>query len=195
MTDDKSTLTRRRVLGGLATVGAAGAVGVGTWAEFSDEESADVTVSAGTLDLKVNGGDTSDGTTFELKKVTPGENGSQTISLENAGNITGVLTGDITDVTSSGSETSEPEKNVDPDNSGDLGQYLELKFSGTDALTNPTWDTLDWYVNHGPFTLDDNMKGDESDDLTIEWRVPSDVGNAIQGDTVTFHVTATLEQK
>ncbi len=58
MADDNSPLTRRRVLGGMATIGAAGAVGAGTWAQFSDTEDATrLTATAGTLDLKVDEND------------------------------------------------------------------------------------------------------------------------------------------
>ncbi|GCF14650.1 hypothetical protein Harman_25850 [Haloarcula mannanilytica] len=54
MSDNNIELTRRRVLGGIATVGAASAaVGAGTFAAFSDtEESTGNTISAGTLDLE-----------------------------------------------------------------------------------------------------------------------------------------------
>ncbi|WP_134668766.1 TasA family protein [Halorussus marinus] len=63
MSDDKSRfeLTRRRLLGGLATTGvAAGGAGAGTWAYFSDTESSDGnSVQAGTMNLDLqNGGST-----------------------------------------------------------------------------------------------------------------------------------------
>ena len=35
---DDNRLTRRRVLGGIGTIGAAGALGAGTWAAYSDTE-------------------------------------------------------------------------------------------------------------------------------------------------------------
>ena len=56
MTDDndKPILTRRRVLGGMATIGAASAVGAGTTAVFNDEESTgDLSFAAGEVDLAV----------------------------------------------------------------------------------------------------------------------------------------------
>jgi predicted ribosomally synthesized peptide with SipW-like signal peptide len=56
MTDDTPELSRRKVLGGLGTIGAAGAIGgAGTMAFFSDEETfANNTLTAGSLDLKVD---------------------------------------------------------------------------------------------------------------------------------------------
>jgi len=49
---DKIELNRRRVLGGLVTIGAAGAAaGAGTFAYFSDTETSENTINAGTLDL------------------------------------------------------------------------------------------------------------------------------------------------
>lgn len=47
MTDEKPQLTRRRVLSGVATIGAANAVGLGTWARSQDTERERVVVQAG----------------------------------------------------------------------------------------------------------------------------------------------------
>ncbi|EMA50260.1 SipW-dependent-type signal peptide-containing protein [Halococcus thailandensis] len=52
--NDKSPLTRRRVLGGMATIGAAGALGAGSWAAFSDRAQTDGTFTAGELDGKIS---------------------------------------------------------------------------------------------------------------------------------------------
>lgn len=57
MTDDTFKLTRRKALGGLTTIGVAGAgAGLGTSALFSDtEEFADNQITAGTMDMRVTG--------------------------------------------------------------------------------------------------------------------------------------------
>jgi hypothetical protein len=47
MSGDTSKLTRRGVLGSIATIGAAGAVGIGTWATSRDSERERVVVQAG----------------------------------------------------------------------------------------------------------------------------------------------------
>ena len=90
MTGNGTTLTRRRVLGGLATVGAgSAAAGAGTMAYFSDSESsADNQVTAGTLDLTVDGGD-ADVSFFTETNVAPGDTGQATLPLSNVGSLTG----------------------------------------------------------------------------------------------------------
>lgn len=55
MSDRNFDLNRRNVLLSMGTVGAAGAMGAGTWAQFTDTETKRVTVKAGSLDLRVDG--------------------------------------------------------------------------------------------------------------------------------------------
>lgn len=79
-------LTRRRVLGGLVTVGAASAAaGAGTFAYFSDSETSENnTVTAGDLTLSVNDGD---GFSYSPENIAPGENFTVTVDIENTGSI------------------------------------------------------------------------------------------------------------
>jgi len=35
----------------------------------------------------------------------------------------------------------------------------------------------------------------DSDDFVVKWEIPTDAGNEIQGDSVEFDVTFTLEQE
>lgn len=84
-------LTRRRVLGGLATIGAASAgAGAGTMALFSDEETnEDNTVSAGTLNLELGGVSSA---AITASAVAPGDAvpaSPATIDLTNAGSVAG----------------------------------------------------------------------------------------------------------
>lgn len=71
MTEEDSKFTRRRVLGGLITVGAASAAaGAGTFALFSDSETSDGnTVQAGTIELTTNEASIS---TFTFDGIKPG---------------------------------------------------------------------------------------------------------------------------
>lgn len=196
MTDDKSMLTRRRVLGGMATIGAAGAVGAGTWASFSDTESATGnSVTAGTLDLTVNGGNIPQGASFTASNVAPGYSTSQTLELMNAGNIAGVLKADFHNLSESGGLNPEPEQKAEggPGNSADLADNLEIKVTGDYGSLGPY--TLTQVVNNTPYELDNNMTGGESGTGTIELSLPSGVGNEIQGDSVSFDLTFTLNQK
>ena len=109
MTDDndKPILTRRRVLGGMATIGAAGAAGAGSWAAFSDEsEPLDATLEAGKIEgsmeytASYNGNEVDetltnvnvpsdvvgDGVEFALTDVKPGDRGSITLDISVNGN-------------------------------------------------------------------------------------------------------------
>jgi len=80
MSDDNTIeLNRRRVLGGLVTVGgAAAAAGAGTFALFSDDETSDSnTIQAGTLDLE----SPETGGTFSIENLVPEDDFSGTISV------------------------------------------------------------------------------------------------------------------
>jgi predicted ribosomally synthesized peptide with SipW-like signal peptide len=132
--NDKGTfeLTRRRALGGLATIGAASAVaGAGTMAAFSDtEESENNGVSAGTLNLEPTG--SSDGSSFNISAsdLAPGE---QTevgyLDLQNVGSIDGELDYAITDVTDieNGRNDAEIEAGDNSGGSGELSNFLEFR--------------------------------------------------------------------
>jgi len=98
MTDEQSSrvrLTRRKVLAGLGTIGAAGAAsGAGTFALFSDSEvSTGNEIDMGTMDLVVrdgkSGGGFSDGVsgTFTIDNAKPGDTMNGSVELKNAGSI------------------------------------------------------------------------------------------------------------
>lgn len=107
MSDNNIELTRRRVLGGIATVGAASAaVGAGTFAAFSDtEQSSGNTVTAGTLDLQLNP-NSSGNTSISFTNIAPGDSGSLVIELGNGGSVDANLASvNIGDAASDGSFT------------------------------------------------------------------------------------------
>ncbi|RJT07084.1 hypothetical protein [Halococcus sp. IIIV-5B] len=83
MTDDKQLLTRRRMLGSVATVGVAGAIGANTWAQFRDDERGNLNATAGSIDLQVNGSDET--AQFDFPSIR--NQGTQTAQLTNAGDL------------------------------------------------------------------------------------------------------------
>jgi len=89
MSDNNIELTRRRVLGGIATVGAASAAaGAGTFAFFSDTEtSTDNAVQAGTVDLNSPNSTVSYSVGDE---IAPGESFTLQIETTYTGSIDGV---------------------------------------------------------------------------------------------------------
>lgn len=89
MSDKKFDLTRRRVLGGMATIGAASAAaGAGTMALFSDSEgSTGNTIQAGTLDLTAG---TTQAFSTNMQNIAPGDvTETLQITLSNVGSLSG----------------------------------------------------------------------------------------------------------
>lgn len=86
--DTSIELNRRRVLGGIATIGAASAaLGAGTFAYFTDEvESNDNSISAGTLTLELDG---SSDWSYTFDDIAPGDPVEISANLENVGSIDG----------------------------------------------------------------------------------------------------------
>ncbi len=197
-------------------VGGVAAAGV-TRAYFSDSEnSTGNTIAAGTMDLKIDGGNTAV-TMFNLSNKAPGDSGSAKATLNNGGSLGGEL--DITmgiadddacnpDGLNNGSEFCDTGANlgssaqmvlyIDVDqsggwSSGDIG----FKSDGT-KYVHPT--ALD-YAAINSYSGDNwnniysgLMSSGISDDFTVNWQIPSATGNSIQGDDVSFGVTFTLEQ-
>lgn len=188
---DDIKLSRRRILIGLGTVGIASAgAGAGTMALFEDQEDAQAKVQAGTLDLQVNG---ADGTVTILDEpsIAPGDSGSETVYIRNAGTVDGLLTAQLTDVTDKEKGLTDAERDEGDDNTtGELSQYLEvaLEYGGH---TTRYWKLADVpRRTFGPWAL---LGGDRKV-VTVKWRLPTSVGNVVQSDRVTADMRLTLTQ-
>jgi len=185
-------------------------VGGGTWAWFQDTEtSADNSLTAGTLDLNVNGGNTA-AATFTLANLAPGDNGTAYGALANVGSLEGELDMSLTNVVNvGGSGDTEFE-----DGSGNLGAYVYTAFFidvdqsgdwntgdvGLDHLGNtysypsgPYYDKLTWYGGEN-WEAVLTMAAGATDDLAMMWKIAPGVGNEIQGDSITFDLGFVLEQ-
>lgn len=129
----KVDLTRRKVLGGLASIGAASAAaGAGTMAYFSDtEKSSNNTVSAGTLDLEF---DSSGATSLAVSNAKPGDQGYTVIKLNNKGSIAGNLDVNVGSVDSNGVFTaSVASTSEDAGGDGDDGVESEGNTATSDG--------------------------------------------------------------
>jgi spore coat-associated protein N len=188
-----------------------GLVGGGTYAYFSDTEvSEDNTLTAGTLDLNIEGAD-DPVTTFNVGDVAPGDSGSGSSTLSNAGSMAGELdisTSAVTNTPGAGGGEYEG-------GSGELGasaqiaMYLDVDQSGgatagdiglkSDGTTyDPTggfdYDEIDDYASLSWDAVLASMAISAADDFIVLWQVPTSAGNDIQGDSVSFDITFTLEQ-
>lgn len=192
--NDKSPLIRRRVLGGMATIGAAGAVGAGTWAEFSDSESTSVTATAGTLDLSVTDGSDPVKKNYTFSDVKPGDSGSKSITLENTGNISGDLTANVSNITNNENGRNDPEVHSSDTSpkEGELGEKLDITLSGGGKTFGPK--SLDWFSDKTQNLGE--LSEEKSIDFTIDYSLPYDsAGNEVQSDSVEFDVTFDLKQQ
>jgi len=186
-----------------------GLVGAGTYAYFSDTESStNNTLTAGTLDLNIDGGNVAV-TTFTASAVAPGDSGSGNSTLANVGSMSGeldVTTSAVTNTPGAGGEfgggsgelgaSAQIAMYLDIDqsgswNAGDIGLQSNattysfptaLNYDVIDNYASETWDAIETMVNAA------------SDDIIVNWQVPTGADNTIQGDSVSFDITFTLEQ-
>lgn len=185
-------------------------VGGGTWAYFSDTESStNNSLSAGTLDLNVDGGDAAV-TTFSVSDVAPGDSGSDNTTLANAGSLSGELdisTSAITNTPGGGGTEYEGGSGelganaqiamyVDVDqsddwSSGDIGLKSDnttynhptaLDYATIDSYDTKSWDAVE------------TMAASGADNFVVMWQVPTGTGNDVQGDSISFDITFVLEQ-
>lgn len=184
-------MSRRRLLGGLVTVGAAcAAAGAGTMAAFSDtEESNDNTVQTGTLDLTLDG--SSQSLTFlDVDGIAPGDSGSQSVTLGNDGTLPGTIDIVVEDVRDYENGIVNNESSQDSSsNQGELQKYVDVRPSlGGTRLVG--WTSLASIQSLSlPYTYSTGITLDAQDttDFTLEWRFndPGDkTVNEAQSDSV-----------
>ena len=187
-----------------------GMVTGGTWAYFSDTESSvNNSLTAGTLDLNIDGGNVAV-TTFSVSAVGPGQSGNGSSILANVGSMDGELDVTFSAITNTpGAGGGEFEGGagelggvaliavyIDVDQSatwtaGDIG----LKSDGT-TYNPPTaldYATINSY-DSDIFDAVETLATLAADDFIVLWQVPTSGDNTIQGDSVSFDVTFTLEQ-
>ena len=188
-----------------------GAIGGATFAYFSDTESStNNALTAGTLDLNIDGGNVAV-TTLSVSAAAPGDSGSGSSTLSNVGSMVGELdiaTSAVTNTPGSGGTEYEG-------GSGELGavaqiaMYLDIDQSGTwnagdvglqsdgTTYTSPTaldYDVIDNYASESWDAVVAAMAVSAADDIIVLWQVPTSAGNSIQGDTVSFDISFVLEQ-
>lgn len=190
---DTDSSKLRVVLVGIVAIGVAAALaGAGTMALFNDtEQIEDNKVSAGTLDLAVDGTNGEATTMLNVTNAKPGDSGAETINLSNEGSIDGYVDLQVEDAVNKEGENPEPEP--DTNVSGDLGGELELTVSadGTTVASG----TANEVFNDTTVDTNATIDAGETVELTVEWEIPKDTGNEIMGDSVTGDVVVELDQR
>jgi len=194
---DKIELNRRRVLGGLVTIGAAGAAaGAGTFAFFSDSESSSGNeVTAGTLDLSTP----TDGA-ISVTNAAPGDSipssGTTTITTTYDGTIDPIEVDFSVTNTEPASEGTEPSNSTDQSASA-FAQQLTVD---TANLTKNGSQHADLTSTQSVSTADD-LNGLSIDDafgsvtpsdtvgLELAFTFDSGAGNDYQADGVSIAAT------
>jgi hypothetical protein len=223
MSDDIE-LSRRQILGGIATIGAAGAAtGAGTISAWSDEvtlgSDADSTVSTGEVEL----GSSTDLVIENDSKLAPGDTFSGTVAVKYTGTLDANLVVDMS-LTEASESTDDEDMTADEfasklqlvdsteDNrvvyekpGGSAHVYDYLTTSGGWQKENDELDAanlaelqdqiaaldgpyIDSGTSGGPLSKDEVVK------FEITCRVPEDVSDAAENESVEIGFTFTAEQ-
>ncbi|MGB9960136.1 MAG: TasA family protein [Candidatus Bathyarchaeales archaeon] len=176
----------KKILAAIVVIGLLGfALGWGTYSYFSDTEtSSGNTFTAGTLDLKVNGVDDPLPVFFNVGNVKPGDSDSEDIILSNAGSLAGKAYVHFKNVVDN--EGSNPE----PETAGKLSNSLYIKVLVGDNVKAEGYLSAIACASHELGTI----AGGDTLTVTIQWSIPSTVGNEIMGDSVTFDIEFSLVQ-
>lgn len=207
---------KRRIFLSLMVIAIAAALVAGaTTAYFSDVESANGTLTAGTLDLRVNDKD-GNVALFNLDNIYPGYSTSGYITLSNVGSLSGILK--ITSVSVENKENGLTEPEIEAgdksDKEGELGDLVKIKLTlqnnGPFSLESPeATEGVD--LSGGPFGFyyDGTINGlkNLSRDITtlnakssvkikyeITWPDGGQNDNKAQGDSCSFTINFSLKQ-
>ena len=193
MSDRSVRLTRRRLLGSIATVGvASAATGAGTIAYLSDKESSSGnSLQSGTLDLTLTDQSKNTSVSFLDKSgVVPGDGSSESLLLNNDGSVSADLDVTLNNITSTDKNGKHP---------GDLENYLEVRGvveladgSTEEIFNNQTVANLrGTTLSHGNIPIDNG----ETHKFVLHWDLPqSTTKNKAQGDSVGIGLGFTLTQ-
>ncbi|ELZ92988.1 periplasmic copper-binding protein [Haloferax mucosum ATCC BAA-1512] len=195
MNDQDITVSRRTLLGGMVGVGlAAGALGTGTYALLSDTESStDNTLSAGTLNLKIDG-QNSVSETLDIGPVGSGSSGSATATLNNTGTTNGKLGFGIANVQNDEGTNPEPETNTT--GQGELAAYVWVELGVIqNGVKVPGVGPAPLSALGGLSRMTGSLlRAGQNETMYIDWMAP-DLGNDAQGDEVVFDIVVDIEER
>jgi predicted ribosomally synthesized peptide with SipW-like signal peptide len=188
---------------------AAGLFSLGSGAFFSDTETdTGNTFTAGTLDLTLTDDDDfagdSETATWVFGPIKPGDSGTGTLDVTNAGNIAGFL--DLSSVAVVNTEGANPESETNTEGDGELGAHLTVTVCwdtdndgdcddeiAADIIFGPG--TLNAFAAGTPYDEDEPLAAGATKYITIEWVwTSSGTDNDAQGDIATLSFTVELDQ-
>lgn len=168
-------------------------------AQFSDWANIGSNITAGTLDMTVNG--SNDAQIISISNMKPGETRDFTWTLRNAGSVDGVLdNGTFSISQTGGAPANGPELAVDSDNSGDLSSVLLVQVYVDGVPAFPVERPISGLTGTGlPFSgMDKSLNAYTSATMLVRVRWPlgfEDADNACQGDTLNAVASLKLLQK
>ena len=186
----------------LIVVASAGAIGA-TRAYFSDTEtSTGNSFAAGTLDLNLDGANINV-VKFSLTNLVPGDLGTGTWTIYNAGSINGYV--DIHSIARTDNDNlcNEPEGLVDSNcgaGEGELSANMDINLF-IDVNGDGVFDSGDTTIYTGHLSeiaanYDQNiaLNALATKYISLNWGIPSGAGNDIQSDSVSVDMTFELGQ-
>jgi len=193
----------KKILFGILAIGlVALAVGWGTYSQFSDTETNQVTFSAGSLDLTIND---YNGVTvnFSATNLKPGSQPKWKLRLNNIGTINGYL--DISDITVVSEENglTEPEQEAGDTSAdeGELDDVLNIRIF-LDKDSDGWWSTGDVMIYNGrvsgiasSYDLNEPIEAGGGVEFIAEvydWWLGSSAVNDNQAQTDTLSITFTF---
>jgi predicted ribosomally synthesized peptide with SipW-like signal peptide len=185
---------------GVIAIVAVGAIGA-TRAYFSDTATVSgSTITAGTLDLKVDsnlsGGtqEWSDGfsSPVTFANLAPGFSQSQTVDIQKQGSVDGQASIRF-------HLTANKDKTVSGDWSGSLAQNMRVKVSYAPNNTDfggvlYDYTLAEFHANTNQLLLGAITGSDKIASVKLEWYIPTSAGNDIQGDSLTVDTIFGLAQ-
>jgi|GEM_PF-2506695 len=198
-------MLNKKILLSILIIGLVGILaGSSTWARFSDsEENSGNSITAGTLNLTLVDNP------LLITNAAPGDSGTNFKALKNEGTLSGKLSIYLSTVTNT--EGTSPEFQVgghgdigmtammklwiDKNKNGvfDVGSDVALKYDGT-ITASPTYYLIQQYSGSHWDNVIPSMASNDEYYFMIEWIIPNDASNDIQGDSVNFNTSYTLDQ-
>lgn len=198
-----------KILLSLVTVSLVSVLAIGaTRALFFDLETSNNNgFTAGTLDLKVNGGDVPV-TMFSVTEAYPGQSGTATVTLKNDGNINGFV--DVQPITLLDEENgcNEAEKTEEPlcdtNTNGELSANMNVVMfidSDNDGVNDgpgvggeEVYNGLLSGIATAGYDSSVALNATITKNFIVNWSIPTTATNNIQSDKVTLGMTFELGQ-